>query len=64
MGTTHHVTVTRARGFEFDARFEDVPGKPSIRFDEPAPLGDNQAPNAAAVLGAAVGDCVRMVACK
>jgi uncharacterized OsmC-like protein len=58
METTHHVTVRRARGFEFVAEFEDMPEKPSILFDEPAPLGRNRAPNAAAVLGAAVGDCL------
>ena len=48
MEITHHVTVRRKRGFEFVAEFEDMPGKPSIRFDEPAPLGENHAPNAAA----------------
>jgi hypothetical protein len=52
MEITHHVTVRRKRGLEFVAEFEDMPGKPSIPFDEPAPLGENHAPNAAAVLGA------------
>ena len=55
---THHVTVSLARNYEFIAEFEDVPGRPAILFDEPAPLGENGAPNAAAVLGAAVGDCL------
>ena len=58
MEITHHVTVRRKQGLEFVAEFEDIPGKPSIPFDEPAPLGENHAPNAAAVLGAAVGDCL------
>lgn len=58
METTHHVTLRRTSGFEFVAKFEDVPEKPSILFDEPAPVGDSRAPNAAAVLGAAVGDCL------
>jgi organic hydroperoxide reductase OsmC/OhrA len=58
MEITHHVTVRRAQGFQFVAEFEDMPEKPSILFDEPAPLGENRAPNAAAVLGAAVGDCL------
>lgn len=58
MEITHHVTVRRAPEFEFVATFEDMPEKPSILFDEPAPLGENRAPNAAAVLGAAVGDCL------
>ena len=57
MGITHHVTVRQAR-IEFVAKFEDLPEKPSIVFDEPAPLGENRAPNAAAVPGAAVGDCL------
>jgi organic hydroperoxide reductase OsmC/OhrA len=55
---THHVTLRLARGYEFVAQFDDVPGTPSILFDEPEPLGTNRAPNAAAVLGAAVGNCL------
>jgi uncharacterized OsmC-like protein len=54
----HHVTVRLARGYEFVAEFNDVPGVPSILFDEPEPLGANRAPNAAAVLGAAIGNCL------
>jgi uncharacterized OsmC-like protein len=55
---THHVTIRLARGYEFVAEFDDIPGRPSIVFDEPEPLGTNRAPNAAAVLGAAVGNCL------
>jgi uncharacterized OsmC-like protein len=55
---THHVTVRLARGYEFIADFEDIPGAPAMRFDEPEPLGSNGAPSAAAVLGAAVGNCL------
>ena len=55
---THHVTVRLAREYEFTAEFDDIPGTPAILFDEPEPLGGNRAPNAAAVLGAAVGDCL------
>jgi uncharacterized OsmC-like protein len=54
----HHVTVRLAREYEFVAEFPDVSGSPSILFDEPEPLGRDRAPNAAAVLGAAVGDCL------
>jgi uncharacterized OsmC-like protein len=54
----HHVTLNLARDYEFVADFDDVPGAPSILFDEPRPLGGNRAPNAAAVLGAAVGNCL------
>jgi uncharacterized OsmC-like protein len=57
-GRSHHVTVRLARGYEFVAEFNDIPGAPSILFDEPEPLGENRAPNAAAVLGAAVGNCL------
>jgi organic hydroperoxide reductase OsmC/OhrA len=56
--TTHHVTVRLARGFEFLAEFADVPNAAPLVFDEPPPLGHGRAPNAAAVLGAAVGNCL------
>ena len=55
---THHITVRLARDYEFIASFDDVPGAPPVSFDEPEPLGHNTAPNAAAVLGAAVGNCL------
>jgi uncharacterized OsmC-like protein len=58
MEHTHHVTVTLRTNYDVAARFDDVAGTPSIRFDEPHRLGDGHAPNAAAVLGAAVGDCL------
>lgn len=54
----HHVTVRLARGYEFVAEFNDLPNAPSILFDEPEPLGASRAPNAAAVLGAAIGNCL------
>lgn len=54
----HHVTVRLARDYEFVAEFNDVPGAPSVMFDEPKPLGGGKAPNAVAVLGAAVGNCL------
>jgi uncharacterized OsmC-like protein len=54
----HHVTVRLARGYEFVAEFNDLPDAPSILFDEPEPLGANRAPSAAAVLGAAIGNCL------
>jgi uncharacterized OsmC-like protein len=55
---TYHVTVRLDRGFEFVAEFPDVPGAPRLHFDEPAPLGADRAPNAVAVLSAAVGNCL------
>jgi uncharacterized OsmC-like protein len=55
---THHVTINLAHDYEFVADFDDVPEAPSILFDEPRPLGGDHAPNAAAVLGAAIGNCL------
>ncbi len=54
---THHITVTLEDHFKFVAEFDDVPGA-RVVFDEPAPLGQNSAPNAADMLGAAVGNCL------
>ena len=55
---THHVTVRLTHGHAFVAEFTDLPGTPTILFDEPPPLGQGRAPTAAAVLGAAVGNCL------
>jgi len=55
---THHVTLNLERGFEFVAEFGDVPKAAGILLDEPPPLGTDRGPNAAALLGAAVGDCL------
>jgi uncharacterized OsmC-like protein len=58
MEGSHHVTVRLLRDYEFVAEFNDVAGKPVICFDEPPPLGGGSGPNAAAVLRAAVGNCL------
>ena len=55
---TYHVAVRLARDYEFVADFPGVPEAAALHFDEPAPLGRGRAPNAAAVLGAAVGNCL------
>jgi uncharacterized OsmC-like protein len=55
---THHVTLRLARDFEFVAEFNDMPRAPAVMFDEPPPLGGGKAPNAATMLGAAVGNCL------
>jgi organic hydroperoxide reductase OsmC/OhrA len=55
---THHVTVRLARAYEFVAEFNDTPDAPAILFDEPPPLGGSRAPDAVAVLGAAIGNCL------
>ena len=54
----HHATVTLVGGYEFIAVFPDSIGSSATLLDEPQPLGGNRSPNAAALLGAAVGDCL------
>ena len=56
--TTHHVTLNRAGGYRFVAEFNDLPSAGPILLDEPAPLGGGEGPNAAALLGAATGNCL------
>jgi len=55
---SHHVTVELKDGYQFVVHFDDVKGVPTLVCDEPAPLGEGAGPNAAAVLGAAVGNCL------
>jgi organic hydroperoxide reductase OsmC/OhrA len=54
----HRVELRFVRGYEFVARFKDAEDVDAIVFDEPPPLGEGSGPNAAAVLAAAVGDCL------
>jgi uncharacterized OsmC-like protein len=54
----HHATVTLVRGHKFIAEFPDSMGSSAMLLDERQPLGGNRAPNAVALLGAAVGDCL------
>ena len=55
---SQRVTVRLVTNYQFTADFPDVVGGPSLVFDEPPPLGDGRGPNAAAVLGAAIGNCL------
>jgi uncharacterized OsmC-like protein len=55
---TYHTKVRLARDYAFVAEFPDLPQRASFALDEPPPLGRDDGPNAAAVLGAAVGDCL------
>jgi organic hydroperoxide reductase OsmC/OhrA len=54
----HHfsVTLSRQHGYTFAAQCDGdwLP----LTLDEPAPLGDDQGPNASRVLGVAVGHCL------
>ena len=54
----YKVSLRFSRGYEFVATFPDGEGLPPIVFDEPPPLGEGSGPNAAAVLAAAIGDCL------
>ena len=55
---THHVELRFVRGYEFVATFRDKENVPALVFDEPPPLGEGAGPSAAAVLAAAVGNCL------
>lgn len=51
------LVLTLGEGFQFDTAF-DGDRMPNLLFDEPPPLGSDEGPNAARVLGAAVGNCL------
>lgn len=51
------LTLRRLENFKFDAEF-DGEKMPNLLFDEPSPIGEDEGPNAARVLGAAVGNCL------
>ena len=54
----YKVLLRFVRGYEFVATFVDNESLPPIVFDEPPPLGEGSGPNAAAVLAAAIGNCL------
>jgi organic hydroperoxide reductase OsmC/OhrA len=51
------LTLTLGEGFQFDVEF-DGDKMPNLLMDEPPPAGSDEGPNAARVLGAAVGNCL------
>lgn len=52
-----NLTLTLGEGFQFETEF-DGEKMATLLLDEPEPLGDDEGPNAARVLGAAVGNCL------
>ncbi len=54
---TFSLDLVRRERFQFDVTFDDPSWSP-VLLDEPAPLGDGVAPNAARLLGAAIGNCL------
>ena len=54
----YKVELRMVRGYEFAATFKDGDVLPPLVFDEPPPLGEGSGPNAAAVLAAAIGNCL------
>ncbi len=52
-----NLTLTLGEGMQFDTEF-DGEKMANLLFDEPAPAGEDEGPNAARVLGAAVGNCL------
>ncbi|MFW5950657.1 MAG: OsmC family protein [Gemmatimonadota bacterium] len=52
-----NLTLTLGEGFQFDTEF-DGEKMPNLLLDEPEPLGEGEGPNAARVLGAAIGNCL------
>lgn len=49
--------IEQVDGFEFRVLF-DKEQYPELRMDEPAPLGQDSAPNPARILAAAIGNCL------
>jgi len=56
--TVNTIALKLKQGYEFEAAFENFPGVAPLLLDEPPPLGGAHGPNASAILGAAVGNCL------
>jgi uncharacterized OsmC-like protein len=56
--TVNTVSLKLKQGYEFETTFENFPDAPVLVLDEPPPLGTARGPNASAMLGAAVGNCL------
>lgn len=55
---TQTVRLVLTKDYQFTTSFETLPGAQPILVDEPPPLGAGEGPNAAALLSAAVGNCL------
>lgn len=55
---SHQVNLRLVSKYRVLAEFPEVGGTPCLLLDEGPPVGDGQGPNAAMVLGAAIGDCL------
>lgn len=53
-----HIVIRQTKQFEFNVTFPDLPGGVAIHTDESPPLGSANGPTPAALLGAAVGNCL------
>ncbi len=51
------ITLIQKEGFLFETAF-DNPNHDPVFLDEPAPLGRDEAPNAARILATAIGNCL------
>jgi uncharacterized OsmC-like protein len=54
---TFSLSLAQVERFQFAVTFDNE-AWPSLRMDEPAPLGDDTGPSASRVLGAAIGNCL------
>ena len=57
LSRSFEVHIERTTGYRFEVRFDKEHYAPIV-IDEPSPLGEDSAPNAARYLAAAIGNCL------